>query len=333
MSQKANPTLIGAFVLIALALAAAALMLLGQFKFKEKSIRCVAYFSGSMRGLDVGAPVAIRGVTIGRVSGITLEYDAKSKSVVVPVYMDLQERAHSKAGRKYDVNDMRRRLEDLIDRGLKAQLQTSSLLTGKLYVELSLRPHQKPSLYGAPQDLLEIPTVSSGLDKITETLEQLPLEEILQKMAKAIETFNQTIGKDGAGETIQRMTRSAERMESILANVDKTLPAALEEARRAAAGFGVTMREAQTLLRDAQKQLNPAGRDLRRTLAGLQSSTNKLDRSLNNLERMTAKDSDLNYQLRDALREVDRAAASARELLNYLRRNPNAVLFGKGKER
>ena len=55
MSKKANPTLIGAFVLIALTVAVAAIMVLGKFNFKDNTVRCVAYFSGSMHGLDVGA--------------------------------------------------------------------------------------------------------------------------------------------------------------------------------------------------------------------------------------------------------------------------------------
>jgi len=68
LSKKANPTLVGVFVLIALALALVAIVILGKIKLKDNRFRCVAYFTGSLFGLDIGAPVTFRGVTIGRVS-------------------------------------------------------------------------------------------------------------------------------------------------------------------------------------------------------------------------------------------------------------------------
>lgn len=333
MSKKANPTLIGAFVLIALAVTVAAIMVLGKFSFKDDTVRCVAYFSGSMHGLDVGAPVAFRGVAIGRVSNIQLDYDDAQGTFVIPVYMDLQQQIHPEGGRSRDADKMRESLEELINRGLRAQMRSSSLLTGKQYVELFLNPGSEPVLHGAPQYILEIPTLASGLDKITEKLESLPLEEILNKVAVSLDTLNTVISSERAGATIESLTASVKQLESILTGVNENLPQLMAEINQGITDFSVTMKEARGFIEGAHQELKPATADLHKLMANLQTSSDRLSGTLANLERLTASDSDVSYQLRDTMHEMERAAGSVRELTDYLRQNPNSVLFGKSKEK
>lgn len=330
MSKKANPTLIGAFVLIALAVAVAAIMVLGKFSFKDNTVRCVAYFSGSMHGLDVGAPVAFRGVAIGRVSSIQLDYDDAKGTFAIPVYMDLQQQIHPE-GR--NAGEMRESLKELINRGLRAQMRSSSLLTGKQYVELFLNPGSEPVLHGAPEYALEIPTLASGLDKITERLESLPLEEILNKVAVSLDTLNRMISSERTSETVESLTASVKQLEGILTGVNGSLPKMLGEINKGITDFSVTMKDARGFIEGAHQELKPATEDLHKLMANLQTSSDRLSGTLANLERLTASDSDVSYQLRDTMQEMERAASSIRELTDYLRQNPNSVLFGKSKEK
>ncbi len=330
MSKKANPTLIGAFVLIALAVAVAAIMVLGKFSFKDNTVRCVAYFSGSMHGLDVGAPVAFRGVAIGRVSSIQLDYDDAKGTFAIPVYMDLQQQIHPE-GR--NAGEMRESLKELINRGLRAQMRSSSLLTGKQYVELFLNPGSEPVLHGAPEYALEIPTLASGLDKITERLESLPLEEILNKVAVSLDTLNRVISSERTNETVESLTASIKQLEGILTGVNGSLPKMLGEINKGITDFSVTMKDARGFIEGAHQELKPATEDLHKLMANLQTSSDRLSGTLANLERLTASDSDVSYQLRDTMQEMERAASSIRELTDYLRQNPNSVLFGKSKEK
>ncbi len=330
MSKKANPTLIGAFVLIALAVAVAAIMVLGKFSFKDNTVRCVAYFSGSMHGLDVGAPVAFRGVAIGRVSSIQLDYDDAKGTFAIPVYMDLQQQIHPE-GR--NAGEMRESLKELINRGLRAQMRSSSLLTGKQYVELFLNPGSEPVLHGAPEYVLEIPTLASGLDKITERLESLPLEEILNKVAVSLDTLNRMISSERTSETVESLTASVKQLEGILTGVNGSLPKMLGEINKGITDFSVTMKDARGFIEGAHQELKPATEDLHKLMANLQTSSDRLSGTLANLERLTASDSDVSYQLRDTMQEMERAASSIRELTDYLRQNPNSVLFGKSKEK
>lgn len=333
MSKKANPTLIGTFVLVALALAIAATMVLGRFSFKDDALHCVAFFSGSMHGLNVGAPVAFRGVVIGRVSRIQLDYDETRNTVVIPVFMELQQQVHTEAGTGKTPERIRENFQKLVGQGLRAQMRSSSLLTGKQYVELFLDPGSEPVLHGAPDGILEVPTIASGLDKITEKLENLPLEEILNKLASSLDTLNQAIGSEQAGTAIQSLGASLQRLESILATIDRHLPGLLDGGRLAMEDMAATMEEAHKTLTDARRELQPMGTELRRLLQTLHTSSEELNRTLANLERLSASDSSLNYQLHNTLQEMEGAAGSIRELSDYLRRNPNALIFGADKEK
>ena len=75
MVQKANPKLIGIFILAAFFIFIATFLLINQDRFFSRSIKYVMYFQGSIKGLNVGSPVVFNGVPIGRVIGISLVTD------------------------------------------------------------------------------------------------------------------------------------------------------------------------------------------------------------------------------------------------------------------
>ena len=132
---------------------------------------------------------------------------------------------------------------------------------------------------------------------------------------------------------MRHLAAAAERLESILSRFDDSLPQLLARLDRGVGDFSAAMAEVKPLIAEARRELKPAGNDLHKTLAGVQSGIKTLEKTLANLERLTASDSDLGYQLRDTVREMERAASSIRELSDYLRQNPNSLLFGQGKEK
>ena len=130
MSKKANPTVIGIFVVLAIALAAVAIIILGSGKLFAETEPYVLYFEGDLSGLDVGAPVAYQGVQVGSVTAIKLQYNTDSGEIFIPVYIELEtdliEYVGSHAAGKG--------LEYHIEKGMRAQLHSQSLVTGKLKV-------------------------------------------------------------------------------------------------------------------------------------------------------------------------------------------------------
>ena len=138
MNGKASKTLIGAFVVGAVILIVAGLMVFGGGKFMKKTQEFVCFFEGSVKGLSVGAPVLVGGVKIGSVKSVSIEYNPKTLAFYVPVIIEAQlDKIRLIKGKRIPMDEM---LPRLIKRGLRAQLTMGSLITGQLIIELDYHP-------------------------------------------------------------------------------------------------------------------------------------------------------------------------------------------------
>lgn len=334
MSKKANPTLVGGFVLAALVLIIAAVVVLGDFQLKDNKFRCVAYFTGSLYGLDIGAPVTFRGVTIGRVSQVRINYDQQENNYIIPVAIDIEQTPQlaDNITENATPETLRAMLAQMIAQGLRAQLKVTSLLTGKLYIELALHPGSDAPLHNKDASLVEIPTLPSGLEQITQKLESLPLSEIINKTAAALDGINSIINSKETRHGLESLDATLDRLNSILGRADAEFPALAAELKKGLTNFAALSATADVFLRTADKKMPEMSAEFKRLLAGLNATAGSLTKTLNNIEQMTAKDSNLSYQVAASMREIERAAASIRQLTDYLQQNPNALLFGQGED-
>ena len=90
MSKQANKTVIGIFVVGAIALAIAAVLILGSGKFFKQTFSAVCYFEGSVGGLNIGAPVVFKGVKIGSVTNVILRFETTKLIFMIPVYIEIE---------------------------------------------------------------------------------------------------------------------------------------------------------------------------------------------------------------------------------------------------
>ena len=335
MSKKANPTLIGSFVLMTLVIAIAAIVVLGKIKFRDDRFQCVAYFTGSLFGLDVGAPVTFRGVTIGRVSAVRINVDQDRNAYIIPVTIDIEPTTSltTSLTTHWHPATVRTTLSQMIDQGLRAQLKVTSLLTGKLYIELALHPGSAAPLHGGDSPLLEIPSLPSGLEQITQKLESLPLSEILNKAVMALDGINSIINSQETRQALTAAAATLDRLNSLLARVDSEFPGIAQELKKGLANIAALAKTADKLLHTADSELPGLSQEIKQLLAGLTATASTLTKALNNVEQMTAKDSLLTYQLGASLQEIERAAVSIRQLTDYLQQNPNALVFGQEKDK
>src|SRR5512135_2268972 len=145
MSKQANKAVIGIFVVGAIALVVIAIVVLGSGKFFKKTVKAVCYFEGSVGGLNVGAPVVFRGVRIGSVSEIILKVDPSKLIFTIPVYIEIEPDKFEVVGAR--PTEMKgQNLKTLIDKGLRASLETQSLVTGQMQVGLDFHP-EKPAKF------------------------------------------------------------------------------------------------------------------------------------------------------------------------------------------
>jgi paraquat-inducible protein B len=166
--SKANPAVIGGFVVGAIALIVIGLLVFGGTSWFAQRNTYVAYFPGSVKGLRVGAPVDFRGVTLGEVTDIEVMFDPEAIAARLPVVMQLDpSRIHVVGMARAESYE--EEVKRLIQAGLRAQLQSQSLLTGLLSVNLDFHEDAPVRLVGGDQTYPEIPTIASGLEQLQES--------------------------------------------------------------------------------------------------------------------------------------------------------------------
>ena len=152
------------------------------------------YFDQSVRGLNIGAPVEFRGIQIGEVRDVKLEFDAKTGQFRVPVLVGIEpERIGNLGGA--DPAARRTALERLVQLGLRAQLASGNLLTGQLLVELDMHPGSPPAQMVWSEPYAQFPTIPTSLEEITSSvtrlakqLGNLPFEQIASSVDETLKT-------------------------------------------------------------------------------------------------------------------------------------------------
>ncbi|MGB0578671.1 MAG: MlaD family protein, partial [Limisphaerales bacterium] len=176
MSKKANPTLVGLFVIVGIVIAVATVLLLGSGKFFTTKTRYVLYFEESVNGLSKGAPVKFKGVTIGAVDDILLHYDKDHDSIHIPVIIHLDTNKILENLATAEVGQTAAYV-DLINH-LVGRLETDSFVTGRLYIGLRYdRESDAKREHRALQipEHTEIPTESSQIKALLDQLQGIDI--------------------------------------------------------------------------------------------------------------------------------------------------------------
>ncbi len=197
MSKQVNKSLIGGFVVGAIALTVVALAIFGSGEFFKSRPKFVMYFDTSVKGLNVGSPVNFKGVPIGAVTGVQLQLNVKDLNVKIPVFVELYPERISVIGGERDIKNVSR----MIEKGLRAQLKMQSLITGQLMIELDFY-NNKPAVYAGDGKIAEIPTIPSSIEELTRTLANVPFDKIAEKLTKSIEGIERIINSPELGTTL-----------------------------------------------------------------------------------------------------------------------------------
>ncbi len=130
----------------------------------------VLNFSESVRGLTIGAPVEFRGIQLGEVIDIQMIFDVSHEKLMIPVTISIDNTKIQFDSDSPSLIDRKERINFLIKNGIRAQLNTGSLLTGKLYVELDIFPKAEPFKIDWSVDTPELPTIHGTLGAIKTNL-------------------------------------------------------------------------------------------------------------------------------------------------------------------
>ncbi len=326
--KQPSATAIGAFVIGAIALLVLSILMFSKQRFFESAEQKVAYFEGSINGLAVGAPVKLKGVKIGSVTRIVLQFQVDELVFRSAVFFELPSREIMQmvAGQTVDRTDANPIIKRLInERGLRAQLMPQSLVTGQLYLGLDFFPNTPVKLYGELDGVPELPTIRSSTEKILESitkgisdLDQLPLTEIASQALKTLKTIEKAVNPEELASTMQSF-------QTTLGQVDKTIQKLDRQLGPMSANIAGTLTDTRKLVGHLDQRMETVGKSADVTLVELQQTLKLAQGTLTQLDQ----DSQFSTQLTDTLREVSAAAKSLRYLSDELRQQPQSLIFGK----
>jgi paraquat-inducible protein B len=350
MSKQANKKAIGAFVLVALALGVAAIVIFGSGKFFVKTSEYVAYFQGSVKGLSVGAPVVFRGVKIGQVTKITIYADPSNQTFEIQVLMEINPDDFKEIGPV--VENRKQLVQDLIQKGLRAQLQMQSMVTGQLMINIDFYPGTAAKLISTrninlPKGVVEIPTIQTPLQKIEKTLEELPIGEIVNSINASLQGIEKIVTSDQLTKSLSYFEQSMGDFRLVAQHLD-------EKIQLLSTDLSQTLKDAQSLIGNLNTQVSPLALSFKRTsdkagdtmadvgrltenvngriktLSGdLAKTLQTAQETLASVNGAVGEGSPLRIQVESAVTEFAQAARAIRVLADYLQRNPDALLRGK----
>jgi paraquat-inducible protein B len=209
MSKPVNKTVIGMFVVGAVALIVVAVLLLGSGKFLTHRPKYVTYFEGSVKGLSVGSPVVFRGVKVGTVTEIRMRFNPNDLEMQIPVYVELGEGNLEIVGADERARGQifKGHAEELIKRGFRSQLATQSFVTGQLMIALDFFPETPVNLVGAEPRYVEIPSIPTPLQELQNRLETIPIEETFNKLQNVADGIDKLVNSP----EIKRILQSTEQ--------------------------------------------------------------------------------------------------------------------------
>jgi paraquat-inducible protein B len=238
----------------------------------------VMYFQGTLRGLSVGAPVDLRGIDIGEVKSLSVEYDRRAGALRFPVVVDIypqrirgwpRQHDHVKSGDDTADLSSRTLIDSLVEHGMRAEIETGNLLTGQQYVAVNVHKdvapdqvkwdEQPPVFPTTPGALAEI---QDSLGSIAKKLDKVEFDKISSRLIGTMASLEQTL-------------KSTDRL---VRHVDGSI----------APQVAATLKEAQEAMKNAKEVLGkdaPLQSDLSDTLLQLSRAAKSISALADYLER------------------------------------------------
>jgi paraquat-inducible protein B len=253
----------------------------------------MAFFDDTVRGLNIGAPVEFRGIKVGEVVDVKLEFNPEDISFRIPVLCFLDpSRINISGTPPAEEADI---LAKLVEKGLRAQLRTGVLLTGQLYVNLATYPAAETEQLHYAGGYPVLPTVPEPVEEITASLvnlldrfERLPMEEIGSDLRDTVKHARQLVSSKGLTSAVGTLRLTLDELQRFVNHLNNSLGP-----------------QASAVLQESQQALSAA-------------------------KAVLDTDSPMNYELNRTLKEISRAARAVGELADVLERNPQILIYGKG---
>jgi paraquat-inducible protein B len=321
MSKKANPTIIGLFFAFGLVLGLGGLLLFSARGLFHPEYKAMLYFSNSLKGLNPGAPVKFRGVTVGSVADIFIRHNQATNDYSMPVLIAIDKKlAQIKSDEALRIGD-KDHLEQMIAHGFRARLDSESLVTGVLYVALDIIPDASPPIFHELKpEYQEIPTVPSDLQQLMASVAHLNLQSISEKLGAILSRADVILDQLDMPAINAGVTNLLGSANHVVTAPDLTN--SLTSLRK-------TLDQARTLVRHVDGRVDPLVDSATNTLGDARKTLADLRTNLQNISDLLGPDSAVRPDLTQALEGLGSASRAVADLADLLKRDPNALLVGR----
>jgi len=338
MTERSTKTFIGAFVLGALALLVAFILLLGSGTLGAKNPTFVLYFNTSLKGLIQGSPVYFKGIRIGKVNSIQIRPELHSARFQTPVVIEIERNTATillEGGEEGEFFENTDALNRLIANGLRAKLGITSILTGQLCVELDILKNADPvdladlhPYKGAP----EIPTQLSSLDAALNTLEDMPIQEIIYDVMNSVKSMSMQLQKvdfaglvDSLKSTSNAVRIQVEGFGPLRAHAEKTLDSYAGLASSVQKDFNTAMKRMNRTLDD----IRTMSADTSNAMNEARNAMKEVRSTAESAGEFFSEDSAPVLEFSQTMLSLRKAAQALSDLATLLEIKPNSLIFGR----
>ncbi|MFV3129917.1 MlaD family protein [Niveispirillum sp. KHB5.9] len=323
--KRPSPTAIGAFVLGALLLIAAAVAFFGGSALWAQRLQAVSFFDSSVAGLQIGAPVTFRGVRVGSVESMGVHVNPQTQSFIIRVGMDIVPGTVATFG-----SDLPDEGDDLIPtlvaKGMTAKLVMQSFVTGQLMVELDFRENGRVVEGGGGDGKPQIPTVPTDLEAITQQLERVKLDETIASFQKTLDAVTGVLSQPEFKQTIVELPALLVQLRQTLATVETEVTALSGSARggidKSMASMDQTMASLRSLSAALEKEVTATGAAARVTMG-------RADTALDGANALLDPRGRTAVQIQRAVDDLATTAARLRSLSERIDRDPSTLVRGR----
>jgi paraquat-inducible protein B len=319
MSKQANKTVIGIFVVGAVALAIATVLIVGSGKFFRQTIRAVCYFDGSVGGLNIGAPVVFRGVKVGSVVDILLRFDREGLIFKIPVYIEIDPNKIVSTGP--EPGKLGENVKLLIDKGLRAQLEMQSFVTGQMQVGLDFHPDKPANFTKSTFDAetTEIPTIPTPFQALMGKVEKIPIDQIIKDFQSTLQGIEKIANSPEIEKSLQSISQAATEAKGLMQTVSAKVGPTFSKIDGAVADVQTLVRNVDDKVgplattiddtaKDARKLMGTVNQEIRPISAGAQETLKEAQRLLRDIDgKVTTLSSSLAGTIQDAQKFIQKA--------------------------
>lgn len=310
MAKQANRMMIGGFVVLAVIIMAASLVVFGSGKFFQKTNKYVLYFDESLKGLSVGAPVLFQGVQVGSVTSIAIHANLAKMQTQIPVIIEVEPDRFNVSEDEKPLRHPGRVTAKLVEKGLRAELIMQSFITGQLMIELDFHPGTPVNLKNLNKEYIEIPTIPSTSERLAQSLGDLDLKGIEKHLLSVLASADRFLNNPDLNASLSNLKDALQDARKVLTRVDRQVDPLADD-------FKKTVKEIGKLANNIDGRVGGMATGFDKTMAAASG--------------LLSEDSPLMVDLESTLQEISAMSRAIRQLANYLDQHPEALIRGKGK--